>query len=213
MRSWNDEGHIGGRAEEGGWGESLICYRLFCLPLVEGSSHVSIFLYLGGVTVFPLFPMSHAPTTPTARQQLVTCYQSKAQPIITHFFSLVVTDPVSADVDQYDPVSLTDTLRGFLQDLLTPIIPTSLYSELVYTAQGKVLNPAQPAAQALGRSTAMAPYPAARVGRLRQCRNKWLSVFNFCLFVGDVCICIVQWSSIQYIFLIIIITWSHTATE
>lgn len=41
------------------------------------------------------------------------------------------------DLDQYDLVSLTDALRGFLQDLPTPIIPTSVYSELVYTAQGK----------------------------------------------------------------------------
>ncbi|XP_026201362.1 phosphoinositide-3-kinase, regulatory subunit 3b (gamma) isoform X1 [Anabas testudineus] len=45
------------------------------------------------------------------------------------------SDAVSVDLDQYDLVSLTDALRGFLQDLPTPIIPTSVYSELVYTAQ------------------------------------------------------------------------------
>ncbi len=40
------------------------------------------------------------------------------------------------DLDQYDVASLTDALRGFLQDLPAPIIPASVYSELVYTAQG-----------------------------------------------------------------------------
>uniref|UniRef100_A0A671VWU6 Phosphatidylinositol 3-kinase regulatory subunit gamma n=1 Tax=Sparus aurata TaxID=8175 RepID=A0A671VWU6_SPAAU len=41
----------------------------------------------------------------------------------------------SADLDQYDVVPLTDALRGFLQDLPAPIIPATVYSELVYTAQ------------------------------------------------------------------------------
>ncbi|XP_075342209.1 phosphatidylinositol 3-kinase regulatory subunit alpha-like [Odontesthes bonariensis] len=45
------------------------------------------------------------------------------------------SDPVSVDLDQYDVVSLTDALRGFLQDLPGPIIPDTVYSELVYTAQ------------------------------------------------------------------------------
>ncbi|XP_034738027.1 phosphoinositide-3-kinase, regulatory subunit 3b (gamma) [Etheostoma cragini] len=45
------------------------------------------------------------------------------------------SDPVSVDLDQYDVVSLTDALRGFLQDLSVPIIPATVYSELVYTAQ------------------------------------------------------------------------------
>lgn len=35
-------------------------------------------------------------------------------------------------------VSLTDALRGFLQDMSAPIIPATVYSELVYTAQGTV---------------------------------------------------------------------------
>ncbi|XP_063747682.1 phosphatidylinositol 3-kinase regulatory subunit alpha-like [Eleginops maclovinus] len=45
------------------------------------------------------------------------------------------SDPVSVELDQYDVVSLTDALRGFLQELPVPIIPTNVYSELVYTAQ------------------------------------------------------------------------------
>uniref|UniRef100_A0A8C7D962 Phosphatidylinositol 3-kinase regulatory subunit gamma n=1 Tax=Oncorhynchus kisutch TaxID=8019 RepID=A0A8C7D962_ONCKI len=45
------------------------------------------------------------------------------------------TDPVSVDVDQYEVAVLSDTLRGFLQDLPSPIIPAVVYSELVYTAQ------------------------------------------------------------------------------
>uniref|UniRef100_A0A667ZH63 Phosphatidylinositol 3-kinase regulatory subunit gamma n=1 Tax=Myripristis murdjan TaxID=586833 RepID=A0A667ZH63_9TELE len=49
--------------------------------------------------------------------------------------SLSLPDPVSVDLDQYEVVALTDTLRGFLQDLPTPVIPAIVYSELVYTAQ------------------------------------------------------------------------------
>ncbi|KAK2835043.1 hypothetical protein Q5P01_015527 [Channa striata] len=45
------------------------------------------------------------------------------------------SDPFSVDLDHYDLASLTDALRGFLQDLPAPIIPASVYSELVYTAQ------------------------------------------------------------------------------
>ncbi|XP_071771197.1 phosphoinositide-3-kinase, regulatory subunit 3b (gamma) isoform X3 [Centroberyx gerrardi] len=45
------------------------------------------------------------------------------------------TDPVSVDLDQYEVGALADALRGFLQDLPTPIIPAMVYSELVYTAQ------------------------------------------------------------------------------
>lgn len=52
--------------------------------------------------------------------------------------SFVLTDPVSVDLDQYDVGSLTDALRGFLQDLPAPVIPATVYSELVYTAQGTV---------------------------------------------------------------------------
>ncbi|KAJ4942919.1 hypothetical protein JOQ06_005431, partial [Pogonophryne albipinna] len=47
----------------------------------------------------------------------------------------VLPDPLSVDLDQYDVVSLTDALRGFLQELPVPIIPAAVYSELVYTAQ------------------------------------------------------------------------------
>nr|XP_046155790.1 phosphatidylinositol 3-kinase regulatory subunit alpha-like [Oncorhynchus gorbuscha] len=45
------------------------------------------------------------------------------------------TDPASADVDEYELVVLPDSLRGFLQDLPSPIIPAVVYSELIYTAQ------------------------------------------------------------------------------
>ncbi|KAL6108422.1 pik3r3 [Pungitius sinensis] len=44
-------------------------------------------------------------------------------------------DPACVDLEPYDVVSLTDALRGFLQDLNAPIIPITVYSELVYTAQ------------------------------------------------------------------------------
>ncbi|KAG7487696.1 hypothetical protein MATL_G00026060 [Megalops atlanticus] len=45
------------------------------------------------------------------------------------------TDPSSVDLDQYEVAVLADTLRGYLQDLPSPIIPAVIYSELVYTAQ------------------------------------------------------------------------------
>ncbi|KAJ8376303.1 hypothetical protein SKAU_G00068830 [Synaphobranchus kaupii] len=45
------------------------------------------------------------------------------------------TDPSSVDLDQYEVSMLADTLRGYLQDLPSPIIPAGIYSELVYTAQ------------------------------------------------------------------------------
>uniref|UniRef100_A0A3Q3X2R5 Phosphatidylinositol 3-kinase regulatory subunit gamma n=1 Tax=Mola mola TaxID=94237 RepID=A0A3Q3X2R5_MOLML len=48
----------------------------------------------------------------------------------------LVSDVARLNLDQYDVVSLTDALRGFLQDLPAPIIPPNVYSELVYTTQG-----------------------------------------------------------------------------
>lgn len=49
---------------------------------------------------------------------------------------LVLLELALVDLDQFDVVSLTEALRGFLQDLPAPIIPASIYNELVYTAQG-----------------------------------------------------------------------------
>lgn len=42
------------------------------------------------------------------------------------------------NLNRYDVVALTDAVKGFLQDLPAPIIPATIYSELVYTAQGTV---------------------------------------------------------------------------
>ncbi|CAB1418770.1 unnamed protein product [Pleuronectes platessa] len=53
-------------------------------------------------------------------------------------------NPLSVDLDQYDVVSLTEALRGFLQDLSGPVIPGSVYSELVYTAQGEWITDSRP---------------------------------------------------------------------
>ncbi|XP_048107628.1 phosphoinositide-3-kinase, regulatory subunit 3b (gamma) isoform X2 [Alosa alosa] len=44
-------------------------------------------------------------------------------------------DPAAVDVDQYELPALADSLRGYLQDLVSPIIPAVVYSELMYTAQ------------------------------------------------------------------------------
>uniref|UniRef100_A0A8C9WND9 Phosphatidylinositol 3-kinase regulatory subunit gamma n=1 Tax=Scleropages formosus TaxID=113540 RepID=A0A8C9WND9_SCLFO len=48
-------------------------------------------------------------------------------------------DPSSVDLEQYELPVLADTLRGYLQDLPSPIIPAVVYSELVYTAQDPLL--------------------------------------------------------------------------
>ncbi|XP_076872162.1 phosphatidylinositol 3-kinase regulatory subunit alpha-like [Brachyhypopomus gauderio] len=44
-------------------------------------------------------------------------------------------DPAAADCEGYTLAVLADTLRAYLQDLLCPLIPEGVYSELVYTAQ------------------------------------------------------------------------------
>lgn len=48
----------------------------------------------------------------------------------------VLSDPAFLDLDQYDVVSLSDALRGFLQDLPASIIPAAVHSELLHAAQG-----------------------------------------------------------------------------
>nr|XP_023650305.1 phosphatidylinositol 3-kinase regulatory subunit gamma isoform X1 [Paramormyrops kingsleyae] len=45
------------------------------------------------------------------------------------------TDPALVDLMQYELPILADTLRGYLQDLPSPVVPAAIYSELVYTAQ------------------------------------------------------------------------------
>uniref|UniRef100_A0A669D8M4 Phosphatidylinositol 3-kinase regulatory subunit gamma n=1 Tax=Oreochromis niloticus TaxID=8128 RepID=A0A669D8M4_ORENI len=45
------------------------------------------------------------------------------------------SDPLSVNLNRYDVVALTDALKGFLQDLPAPVIPSTIYSELFYTAQ------------------------------------------------------------------------------
>ncbi|TSL22058.1 Phosphatidylinositol 3-kinase regulatory subunit alpha [Bagarius yarrelli] len=44
-------------------------------------------------------------------------------------------DPAAVECEQYDLAVLADTLRAYLQELPCPIVPSVLYSELVYTAQ------------------------------------------------------------------------------
>ncbi|XP_048833560.1 LOW QUALITY PROTEIN: phosphatidylinositol 3-kinase regulatory subunit gamma-like [Brienomyrus brachyistius] len=45
------------------------------------------------------------------------------------------TDPALVDLMQYELPVLADTLRGYLQDLPSPVVPATIYSELVYAAQ------------------------------------------------------------------------------
>lgn len=58
--------------------------------------------------------------------------------------TLPLSDPAAVDCEQYDLAVLADTLRAYLQELPCPIIPSVLYSELVYTAQGKLAHRDKP---------------------------------------------------------------------
>uniref|UniRef100_W5MWX5 Phosphatidylinositol 3-kinase regulatory subunit alpha n=1 Tax=Lepisosteus oculatus TaxID=7918 RepID=W5MWX5_LEPOC len=49
-------------------------------------------------------------------------------------------DPCAVDLDQFDLQTLCDGLRRYLQDLPHPVVPVSVYSEMVHVAQ-EVHNP------------------------------------------------------------------------
>uniref|UniRef100_A0A667YQA8 Phosphatidylinositol 3-kinase regulatory subunit gamma n=1 Tax=Myripristis murdjan TaxID=586833 RepID=A0A667YQA8_9TELE len=91
------------------------------------------------------------------------------------------TDPVSVDLDQYEVVALTDTLRGFLQDLPTPVIPAIVYSELVYTAQGKAYlslppkpaKPQQPSSVGVGGGSSNGAKEGGAGGCLQEAEWYW----------------------------------------
>uniref|UniRef100_A0A8C2WYM9 Phosphatidylinositol 3-kinase regulatory subunit gamma n=1 Tax=Cyclopterus lumpus TaxID=8103 RepID=A0A8C2WYM9_CYCLU len=71
-------------------------------------------------------------TAPVAVWRLIEAAERHGEKMQTE---TLMWNPVSVDLDQYDVASLTDALRGFLQDLPAPLIPATVYSELVYTAQ------------------------------------------------------------------------------
>uniref|UniRef100_A0A8C9V4T4 Phosphatidylinositol 3-kinase regulatory subunit gamma n=1 Tax=Scleropages formosus TaxID=113540 RepID=A0A8C9V4T4_SCLFO len=48
--------------------------------------------------------------------------------------------PSTVDLEQYNLPTLAATLRCYLQDLPCPIVPAVIYSELVFTAQGKTIR-------------------------------------------------------------------------
>lgn len=54
-----------------------------------------------------------------------------------------IVDPALVDLMQYELPILADTLRGYLQDLPSPVVPAAIYSELVYTAQGETSRKAK----------------------------------------------------------------------
>lgn len=49
------------------------------------------------------------------------------------------TDQPSAELDQLELSVLCDGLRRYLQDLPQPVIPTSIYAQMVHTAQGEMV--------------------------------------------------------------------------
>uniref|UniRef100_A0A8C2KVC9 Phosphatidylinositol 3-kinase regulatory subunit gamma n=1 Tax=Cyprinus carpio TaxID=7962 RepID=A0A8C2KVC9_CYPCA len=51
--------------------------------------------------------------------------------------------PAAVDFEQYELSTLADTLKSYIQDLPCLLIPAVVYSELVYTAQGKLSSGAQ----------------------------------------------------------------------
>uniref|UniRef100_A0A671KU34 Phosphatidylinositol 3-kinase regulatory subunit gamma n=1 Tax=Sinocyclocheilus anshuiensis TaxID=1608454 RepID=A0A671KU34_9TELE len=53
------------------------------------------------------------------------------------------TDPAAVDFEEYELSTLADTLKSYIQDLPCLLIPAVVYSELVYTAQGKLSSGAQ----------------------------------------------------------------------
>lgn len=58
-------------------------------------------------------------------------------------FTLSPSDPAAVDFEQYEWSTLADTLKSYIQDLPCLLIPAVVYSELVYTAQGKLSSGAQ----------------------------------------------------------------------
>ncbi len=58
-------------------------------------------------------------------------------------FTLSPSDPAAVDFEQYESSTLADTLKNYIQDLPCLLIPAVVYSELVYTAQGKLSSGAQ----------------------------------------------------------------------
>ncbi|KAL3976907.1 cathepsin C [Sarotherodon galilaeus] len=110
--------------------------------------------YVGVVTVGPAVDKSWSrpvPPTPGGQQTIVGPQPpggaaafgveaellSEAAPVIVWRLIEAIEkhDPLSVNLNRYDVVALTDALKGFLQDLPAPIIPSTIYSELFYTAQ------------------------------------------------------------------------------
>uniref|UniRef100_A0A3P9LND6 Phosphatidylinositol 3-kinase regulatory subunit gamma n=1 Tax=Oryzias latipes TaxID=8090 RepID=A0A3P9LND6_ORYLA len=105
------EGQLGAAASSGAEAELLLA----AAPVVAQRLIEAIEKH--GVNGEPLYQSSSSNSGPIALRQILD------------------SDPISADLDKYDVVSLSDALRDFLQDLQTPIIPPIVYNELVYTAQ------------------------------------------------------------------------------
>ncbi|KAK6494744.1 phosphatidylinositol 3-kinase regulatory subunit alpha isoform X1 [Huso huso] len=61
------------------------------------------------------------------------------------------SDAASVDIDQFDLQTLSDGLRRYLQDLPYPVVPASVYSEMVHVAQD--VQNAEECAQLLRRIT------------------------------------------------------------
>lgn len=82
----------------------------------------------------PWSELNHCVSSYGATHQLVSFSFSHPLFLFLPFFS---TDPAAVDLDQYELPALAECLRGYLQDLVCPIIPAVVASELMYTAQGR----------------------------------------------------------------------------
>uniref|UniRef100_A0A8D3AJA1 Phosphatidylinositol 3-kinase regulatory subunit alpha n=1 Tax=Scophthalmus maximus TaxID=52904 RepID=A0A8D3AJA1_SCOMX len=71
---------------------------------------------------------------------LISCLENSEKVLRPVCMLLCISDPPSADLDQFELSVLCDGLRRYLQDLPQPIIPTAIYAQMVLTAK-EVANP------------------------------------------------------------------------
>uniref|UniRef100_A0A4W3HB86 Phosphoinositide-3-kinase, regulatory subunit 2 (beta) n=1 Tax=Callorhinchus milii TaxID=7868 RepID=A0A4W3HB86_CALMI len=70
-------------------------------------------------------------------------YRTSGSPAGWELQESLHSDANSTDIERFDLQSLTDALKGYLQDLPNPVLPVSVYNELLYSVQGTVPYPQQ----------------------------------------------------------------------
>eukprot|EP00062_Callorhinchus_milii_P013710 gi/632962079/ref/XP_007897112.1/ PREDICTED: phosphatidylinositol 3-kinase regulatory subunit beta [Callorhinchus milii] len=62
-------------------------------------------------------------------------YRTSGSPAGWELQESLHSDANSTDIERFDLQSLTDALKGYLQDLPNPVLPVSVYNELLYSVQ------------------------------------------------------------------------------